>query len=88
MGPAIRIADGLPGGNNSPFSTAFAENVLKKKSFEAVLADVSRKLERYAEEVPGMKQQTPWRQSSWTEPIFLAGKPAAFSTTGVSMPPP
>ena len=86
--PGDVALDALPGAENSPFSTAFAGNILQKMSFEAVLADVSRELERFAEEVVGMKRQTPWRQSSWTEPLFLAGKPEAFSSTGVNLPPP
>jgi len=90
--PGDVALDALSGSDNSPFTTAFASNVLNKKSFQQVMAAVSRDLERYAKERPGMKKQIPWRQSSWTEPLFLAGKPVRWAAPEeertIRVPPP
>jgi len=86
--PGDVALDALPGSVNSPFSTAFANNILEIKSFEEVMADVSMDLEAYSIAQPNIKKQTPWRESSWTEPLYLAGKPDPFSSGVYNLVPP
>lgn len=66
---------------NSPFARAFAEEVVKRQSFNEVIAAVT------AQVVPATSdRQTPWSQSSMPGEIFLAGPRRNPSAPGFRTP--
>ena len=81
--PGNVALDGDPKARNSPFTAALLQSLGERKSFDEVLADVTRAV---AAKTAG--EQVPWVQGSLEETVFFAGKPARFDQRNIVMPPP
>lgn len=79
--PGNVALDGVGDNSNSPFNQSLVRELVKLKSLEDVLADVTRDVVR---ETGG--QQTPWSQGSLDEIVYLAGVPKKYDSGAIQMP--